>query len=318
MFSGHKLGLTYRKLDLNPPSLEEVSHVLRVGLKEDFEVIDVSVVECPDLRQSPFHLAQRGLSGNEKIADIGGVPYLAPIVQRDKYYSFKDMVSVMEMNEKAFFIGAGAGPFKEVQTNCELMPNISFENNCNDITNKTHFAKIDEKGGCELSLVKTMDFALLCNLFASEGQTGPVIKVSAKKRIGSNNFVSTIREILAKHYDKRPVSLGGVFLIKSGSAKLHIMPDFSKTPLNTNEDVNNWLKYYTMDSPLICLSVFHSFDPQLDLRIEHTHCFSDHNQGGHYHYDTTPDEVEYEAYFNVAKQIYRIDSPVVTHNIGRD
>lgn len=64
-----------------------------------------------------------------------------------------------------------------------------------------------------------------------------------------------------------------------------------------------------MDAPLVCLSVFHSFDPGLSLRMEHTHCFSKHSQGGHYHDDVTPDVVEYEAYFNVAKAIYRIDRP---------
>ena len=56
----------------------------------------------------------------------------------------------------------------------------------------------------------------------------------------------------------------------------------------------------------------------MDLRVEHTHCFSDHGEGGHYHEDTEPEVVEYEGYFNVAEQIYRFDPPGVTHNIGRD
>jgi hypothetical protein len=87
------------------------------------------------------------------------------------------------------------------------------------------------------------------------------------------------------------------------------MPDFSPTPLITDEQKQNWLKFYEMDSPLVCLSVLHSHDPGLDLRIEHTHCFSDHGEGGHYHYDTTPEEVQYEAWFNVAEVLYRIDRP---------
>ncbi len=41
--------------------------------------------------------------------------------------------------------------------------------------------------------------------------------------------------------------------------------------------------------------------------MEHTHCFSEHGDSGHYHYDTTPDEVEYEGYFVPAETIYRID-----------
>ena len=39
----------------------------------------------------------------------------------------------------------------------------------------------------------------------------------------------------------------------------------------------------------------------LDLRLEHSHGFNlAKGQGGHYHYDTTPDIVEYEAYYNIA------------------
>lgn len=103
--------------------------------------------------------------------------------------------------------------------------------------------------------------------------------------------------------------MGGVFLIEKGDAKLHIMPDFSSEPLNSNEEVDRWLRFFEMNSPLVCLTTLHSIDPDLKLRMEHTHCFSDHNQGGHYHYDTTPDNVKYVAYLNVAQSIYRIDQP---------
>ena len=138
-----------------------------------------------------------------------------------------------------------------------------------------------------------MDFALLANLFVCEGKPGKVVRVNVKKRIGSDNFVTAMRLVLNKYYNNRVISVGGVFLLRSAKAKLHIMPDFSKTPLNSNEDVNDWLNFFTMSSPLICLSVFHSSDPGLDLRVEHTHCFSDHNEGGHYHHDLSPDTVEY-------------------------
>ena len=40
----------------------------------------------------------------------------------------------------------------------------------------------------------------------------------------------------------------------------------------------------------------------LDLRIEHTHGLNvEKGQGGHYHYDTTPEVVEYHGYFNLAE-----------------
>lgn len=34
------------------------------------------------------------------------------------------------------------------------------------------------------------------------------------------------------------------------------MPDFSKVPLENDEQVNEWLNFYNMPAPLICLSVF--------------------------------------------------------------
>ena len=44
------------------------------------------------------------------------------------------------------------------------------------------------------------------------------------------------------------------------------------------------------------------FKKGLDLRLEHSHGFNiDNGQGGHYHYDTTPDVVEYTAYYNIAE-----------------
>ena len=60
------------------------------------------------------------------------------------------------------------------------------------------------------------------------------------------------------------------------------------------------------------------FSQAFDLRVEHTHCFSDHGEGGHYHYDTTPTEVEYHGYYTLAERCYRIDRPTNTHNVGRD
>lgn len=56
----------------------------------------------------------------------------------------------------------------------------------------------------------------------------------------------------------------------------------------------------------------------LDLRVQHFHSFSHHGEAGHYHYDVTPDIVEYEGYFTVANEIYRIDKPEKTHDVGRD
>ena len=83
------------------------------------------------------------------------------------------------------------------------------------------------------------------------------------------------------------------------------MPDFSACPINSNEDVNNWLQFYEVTAPLTVLSVLVSRDPGLDLRVEHSHGWGENGQGGHYHYDTSPDTVEYIGYYNIADTCYR-------------
>ena len=44
--------------------------------------------------------------------------------------------------------------------------------------------------------------------------------------------------------------MGGIFLIKKGAAHQHVMRDFSSTPINSDEEVNNWLKFYEMPAQL--------------------------------------------------------------------
>jgi hypothetical protein len=290
---------------LDPPTLEQLVPVIDAGLKTNFKNATVEVVSCPDLREEPFWLAAEGLSGNERIADIGGPSNLHPLPKFDRKYSILEMMKLMEMGVKGFVLGAAAGPFHVIGVNSELMPNLSHDQG--DVTNLTRFAKVDgERCVCEHVPGNSTDCALMANLFCSEGRTGDVIKIVAKGRTGKLNFLSSIQEALKVF--ERPVSMGGVFLIRKGKAYMHVMPDFSKTPLE-NDQMGKWLKFFEMSAPLVCLTTFHSRDPGLDLRMEHTHCFSDHGEGGHYHADTTPDEVEYEAYLNTAKVIHRIDQP---------
>lgn len=299
--------------NLHVPPLEEICTVFQEVLEKNFKEVSVTTAQCPDLREAPFCLSAEGICGSPRLAEAGGVPYLVPLVQRDKVYSMKEIASQIGLPD-AFIIGAGAGPHRMVGVNCEMMPNVFFKENIDN----THIALIAKDGSCDLRRLPNAELSLLANLFASEGKGGKVIKVVAKQRTGSDNFVSILRKGLKEHFGEKSVGIGGTFLIKNGTAKLHIMPDFSEVPLNEDKDVANWLQYYNFSAPLTCLSTFVSHDPGLDLRVEHTHCFSQHGEGGHYHHDTSPEDVVYEGYFNVAEMVYRIDPPAVTHNIGRD
>jgi len=46
--------------------------------------------------------------------------------------------------------------------------------------------------------------------------------------------------------------------------------------------------------------------------------FSQHGSGGHYHYDTEPTTIKYTAYFNIAKNLIRVDQPKIALSFGKD
>jgi len=114
------------------------------------------------------------------------------------------------------------------------------------------------------------------------------------------------------------------------------MPDYCPRPIHTDDELNvrnyaihvgsanlaflcqDWLKFFQLSAPLTFMSTLISNDPGLDMRPQHAHGFGEAAEGGHYHYDTTPDDVDYLAYYNVAETIYRVDAPVDTHMVGRD
>lgn len=314
---------------LLPPTLEEIAFAITPALEKNFSHTKISVEACPDLREAPYHLATEGLCGNESVADIGGQPNLFPEPRLDCKYSLIDIAKEMNMDpSKGHLLGAGAGPFHRIGMNSELAPNLSWEGGFDKVNNLTYYTKYDGHSGkhatvCERS--PTTDCALMMNLYGSSGLPGNVLKIVARSRTGdAKSFTELIRKTLFEKYgDERPVSMGGMFLIKRGKAHFHVMPDFppkQQLPFKDPKQLNDWLTYHDFEAPIVCLSVFHSADPgkNLGLRMEHTHCFSPDggNRGGHYHYDLPPgdgvEEVEYEAYFQSAMSIFRIDKPEVT------
>ncbi|OJJ54939.1 hypothetical protein ASPSYDRAFT_159178 [Aspergillus sydowii CBS 593.65] len=306
----------------NPPPLSELAPVIERALSQTFTHASASVIQCPDLRNPPFGLAAPGLSGNPRIADVGGQPNLFPSPNFDAKFDLLALAREMQMNpRKGFVLGAGAAPFQDIGHNAELVPNLAWDGRTGvsspDLSDVDSLDSEDEEAiKCRPS--PSTNCALMVNLFGSSGDPGPVLKITARTRTGVENFTNTIRAGLLKAYgDSRPVSLGGVFLLKSGRAKFHVMPDFppaEELPFKDRKLLEQeWLRYRTCAAPVVCLTVFHSADPEnLGLRMEHTHCFDleGEEKGGHYHYDIEGEEVEYEAYLNVAESVYRIDRPV--------
>ncbi|KAL4876945.1 hypothetical protein BJY04DRAFT_231230 [Aspergillus karnatakaensis] len=322
---------------LTPPPLSELAPVISRALKQNFTHASAQIIQCPDLRQPPFGLAAPGLCGDPVIADVGGQANLFPTPNFNAKFSLLSLAKDMQMSpERGFVLGAGAAPWQDIGHNAELAPNLSWaartgeradfrEEGSLDVVNGTRVVEVvqgAEKGEETAEAIKcrhspTANCALMVNLFGCRGETGPVMKVTARTRIGVESFTNAIRAGLRQHYgEDRQVSLGGVFLLKAGRAKFHVMPDFPRPeelPFTDRKKLENeWLRYHTCEAPIVCLTVFHSADLEgLGLRMEHTHCFDldGGRKGGHYHYDLDGGDVEYEAYLNVAETLYRIDRP---------
>ena len=262
-----------RIITLSPPTLKEIAVTLQSPLAANYTQANVAVVACPDLRQAPFHLATQGLSGDEKISDVGGQPNLFPEPRLDCKWSLLDIAQAMELDPRGGgLLGAGAGPFHVVGRNCELIPNIAWKDEFDNVTNETRVAQIAD-GGPSVDTCNSLDCALMVNLYGSSGNPGQVIKVTAKGRQGDEKSITEcIRKALTRAYGDRAVSLGGVFVVKTGKAHCHIMPDFpseDELPWKSGKQVEKWLTYHDFEAPIVCFSVLHSADPEkLGLRME--------------------------------------------------
>ncbi|XP_037944900.1 ester hydrolase C11orf54 homolog [Teleopsis dalmanni] len=313
--------LLFEEKSLYVPELNEIKDVIQGALLKNFECVNVEVTECPNLTAPQYGLMDSGLGGSPLLLELGGPPYLLPTVQRSKLYDIKEISQkCLPDAKKILAMGAGAGPHPLRNSNCEGIFNLSVAAD-GTVKNGSYTAKVSgPKEECVLERIPNDEHrcALLLNLFVCRGECGKVIKINCKKRCGSLNFIESIRLGLENKYKEKCVGMGGIFLIKKGNVHQHVMRDFSKTPLNSEEELNNWLKFYNMPAQLNAVGTLITHENDLDLRLQHFHSFSNSNWGGHYHYDTTPDIVEYEAYLNVAERVVRVDKPVDTHKFGRD
>ena len=144
-----------------------------------------------------------------------------------------------------------------------MMPNL-FVKKDGGVVQKSYISRTFDEDGTykQMALPETeTKMSLLGNLFVSEGKHGPVLKVECKKRTSADNFVTCMRKILQEKFPEGSIGIGGSFLLANGKAKIHVMPDFSPCPLETDNDVANWLKFYEMSAPMVFLSFFMSSDP---------------------------------------------------------
>ncbi|XP_073844824.1 ester hydrolase C11orf54 homolog [Musca autumnalis] len=312
--------LLYEEKQLYQPSLEELKEVIHSALVKNFENVTVEVTNCPDMKKPEYGLMDSGLGGSPTLVELGGPPYLLPLVQREKLYNVKEICQKTMGGGKILAVGAGAGPYPLRSSNCEGIYNMSISAD-GQLKNGSYTAKVSGlEESCVLEAIPDSEprCALLLNLFVCRGEPGQVLKITCKKRTGHLNFIECIRQGLLQKYQDKCVGMGGMFKINQGKAHQHVMRDFSKTPIVDEHQLNQWLKFYEMPATLTAVGTLITHENDLDLRLQHFHSFSSSNWGGHYHFDTTPEIVEYEAYLNVAERVVRVDKPVETHKFGRD
>lgn len=54
------------------------------------------------------------------LLEIGGPPYLLPLVDRSKLYNLKEIVQKVLPGSTQLTVGAGAGPYQLINSNCEV------------------------------------------------------------------------------------------------------------------------------------------------------------------------------------------------------
>ena len=102
-------------------SLEDIASALKKGLSENFKNVEVEVVDCPNLRE--WDCPSEGISGNQKIIDVGGEPYMHDPNFIGAEFDYQE-ISKMIGSEKSYALGAGSGAMSCLDGHCgELVIN---------------------------------------------------------------------------------------------------------------------------------------------------------------------------------------------------
>ena len=311
--------LKIERAKFNNPSLQIVAKALEKGLRTNYQDTKVEVVDCPNLKK--WDCPSEGISGNERIIDVGGEPYM-----HDKRYIGTEFdyeeISKKIGSEKSYALGAGSGAMSCLEGHCgELVINENLITN----ESKSIIAQVGKNKECITKKYTDKKHGGLGNIFFSDGKIGKVIKVILKKRIGKQGSLpQAIRNSLIENISLEKnghIAMGGVFRILKGGVRSHVQPDYDDIKYEYYDPklmkcTKDFLQFYEPVGPsLQCYSVLWTGDPtdgNLNLREsgEHTHFHSYNNASvaGHYHFDVTPDDIEYECYFNLAHEVFRVNN----------
>mgnify|MGYP001217792312 CR=1 FL=1 len=299
-------------------SLDEISKSLQTGLSKNYKEVQVSVIDCPNLRN--WDCPAEGIGGNPKIIDVGGEPYMHDPKFLGAEFDYEEIAKKIN-SKKSYALGAGSGAMSCLNGHCgELIIN---ENLITD-ESKSIVARVSEDKKCIVEKYSARKHGGLGNIYYTDGKKEKVIKLKIKRRNGKQGSLpQSIRTALIENLvaDDKHLALAGIFRVVSGKIRSHVQPDYKDIKHEYYDSksmkcVKNFLQFYEPVGPkLQCYSVLWTGDPtggNLNLREsgEHTHFHSyEHDKNaGHYHFDVTPGEIEYEGYFNIAKEVYRVNN----------
>ncbi len=310
--------LNIEKSKFSEFSLDDIREALQEGLSKNYKAVEVSVVDCPNLRN--WNCPSEGISGNQKIIDVGGEPYMHDPKFLGAEFDYEE-ISKKIGSEKSYALGAGSGAMSCINGHCgELIINENLITN----ESKSIIARVSEDKKCIVEKYSARIHGGLGNIFYTDGKQGKVLKLKIKERIGQQGSLpQAIRKSLIENLkiENNHLALGGVFRIKNGKIRSHVQPDYKDIKHEYYDPklmkcTKDFLQFYEPVGPeLQCYTVLWTGDPtggNLNLREsgEHTHFHSyNHNKdAGHYHFDVTPDKIEYEGYFNTAEEVHRVNN----------
>ena len=82
--------LTIEKASFKEFSFNEIAEALQKGLSKNFKEVNVSIVDCPNLKD--WGCPAEGMSGNQKITDVGGEPYMHDKKYIGAEFNFKEVL----------------------------------------------------------------------------------------------------------------------------------------------------------------------------------------------------------------------------------
>lgn len=307
------------RLPLYAPPLGTFRDMLVSALEPHYASVQADVVESPDFTSADWGLAAPGISGNNRIVDVGGGHHQLTPRAESLQWDLSTVATLAELGG-ASFIGAAGISRTLVGCNGEMMPAEHLATRAR--ASKWAVAEHWGSRGVTVRPYNSSVVGFLANLMASDGAPGQVVRVRVARRTDRaecGSFTDIMRRGLAAQVAPSDVmGVGGVFRVVAGKVRAHVMRDTGGRHLRHQGEVLPYLPFFDMGPGLVAMTTFVTSDPTaargsalppLRLRLEHTHFFhpTDASQGGHYHGDITPDDVEYEAYLVPNGALYKID-----------